>query len=725
MSKNMDFPPSTASTHNQQGDPPAEEGEAPNQGESKTSATRRNSPSNASTANTSMNTNTETSSDTERSSSGVGLQRGTIGAGRRVSGGTWAAARNSDNVSDGSRAPISPQGSLGHMQWGHRNAGGLSAHSAHNSDDFFPTDAYEEREVYSFGQNSYGELGHGHTEERRVPVHVEYCQGKNIVCIAAGNEHTVLLSDTGVVYAAGYNDSGQCGTGNSGRVPSLQAVESFRGKGVVELVSSNGCEHTSAITEDGELFTCGYNARGQLGHGNRSHQSIPRRVESLCGHRVRRVSCSYYHSIVVCDDNTLFGYGRNDYGQLGLGHNEDKLRPQAISFFDGLQIVDIACGQYHTLVSVEPDGIFAFGKNDYGQLGVSSSEPRWTPVSVTGFTKSLVESNNNSHVRKNVDSYENGAQVVRVACGYYHSLVLRKDGSIFAFGRNDYGQLGLGNNESASKPMLIDSLDGVHMINVTSGCYHSIALTDAGRVYVWGRNNHGQLGIGTTDDANSPARLDALAHKTVIKIAAGFYHTLLLTGSQEHVSQMAAEQSSLSSDLAKLLNNPARSDVTFIVQGMPIHAHRCVIMCRCDPLERMLDGPMRESQQNKIVLHDQSYDVFMSFLEYLYTDRVQALQKPHAVEFALDLLTVADQFLVESLKMLCESTIQKSINVENVASMLSVADSRGALGLRKKCFDYILRHFGKVIGTPTFSEISKPLLQEVLFAASKRGVHLR
>ena len=92
-----------------------------------------------------------------------------------------------------------------------------------------------EREVYSFGQNSYGELGHGHTEERRVPVHVEFCQGKNIVCIAAGNEHTVLLSDTGVVYAAGYNDSGQCGTGNSGRVPTLRAVESFRGKGVVQL----------------------------------------------------------------------------------------------------------------------------------------------------------------------------------------------------------------------------------------------------------------------------------------------------------------------------------------------------------------------------------------------------------------------------------------------------------------------------------------------------------
>ena len=228
------------------------------------------------------------------------------------------------------------------------------------------TSSMQEREVFSFGQNSYGELGHGHTEERRVPVRIEFCRGKNIVCIAAGNEHTCLLSDTGVVYAAGYNDSGQCGTGNSGRVPSLQAVESFRGRGVVRLISSNGCEHTSAITEDGELWTCGYNARGQLGHGNKTHQSVPRLVDSLRAYRVKHVSCSYYHSIVACEDDKIFGFGRNDYGQLGLGHNDDKLRPTPIAFFHGQRVVDIACGQYHSLVSVGSGGIFAFGKNDYG-----------------------------------------------------------------------------------------------------------------------------------------------------------------------------------------------------------------------------------------------------------------------------------------------------------------------------------------------------------------------
>ena len=259
-----------------------------------------------------------------------------------------------------------------------------SSISSSSSASPLPNTSSQEREVYSFGQNSYGELGHGHIEERRVPVRIEFCRGKNIVCIAAGNEHTCLLSDTGVVYAAGYNDSGQCGTGNSGRVPELAPVESFRGRGVIQLVSSNGCEHTSAITEDGELWTCGYNARGQLGHGNKTHQSVPRLVDSLQQYRVRHVSCSYYHSIVSCEDDRIFGFGRNDYGQLGLGHNDDKLIPTPITFFHGQRIVDIACGQYHSLVSVGSGGIFAFGKNDYGQLGIVPNEPKWHPVMVTG-----------------------------------------------------------------------------------------------------------------------------------------------------------------------------------------------------------------------------------------------------------------------------------------------------------------------------------------------------
>ena len=127
------------------------------------------------------------------------------------------------------------------------------------------TDMDSETFMYTCGQNSYGELGQRHTEERFFPEKVDFMVGRNIVCVAAGNEHTAVLTDTGEVFTCGYNDSGQCGVGTVGRVNVLRRVEALEGKGVVKLVSSNGCEHLIAVTEDGQAYSCGYNARGQLG----------------------------------------------------------------------------------------------------------------------------------------------------------------------------------------------------------------------------------------------------------------------------------------------------------------------------------------------------------------------------------------------------------------------------------------------------------------------------
>jgi len=150
--------------------------------------------------------------------------------------------------------------------------------------------------------------------------------------------------------------------------------------------------------------------------------------------------------------------------------------------------------------------------------------------------------------------------------------------------------------------------------------------------------------------------------------------------------------------------------------------------------------------------------VALAFLEFLYTDHVEALDAAYVeLNFALDLLSLADQYLVEALKRKCEVAIQKSINVENVSSMLSTAESRQARELRKNCLEFILANFGQVkpnaleglmdrfsmaikghgamtlwipwrlmqvIATRSFSELPINLLQEVLVEASRRGVQV-
>lgn len=568
-------------------------------------------------------------------------------------------------------------------------------------------------EVFTFGQNSYGELAHGDTLDRFVPNSVEFVQklkDVTVVQVAAGNEHTALLCSNGDVYTCGYNDSGQCGVGGTGRVQSLRLVQAFQNKNIVKVYSANGCEHLIAVTATGSVYTCGYNSRGQLGHGTTVHSSVPRLIQSLASRKVVKVACSYYHSIVATDEDELYSFGRNDYGQLGHGDTADKAKPVRIDSLRGSRVLALSCGQYHTVMSIENVGLLACGKNDYGQLGAAQygDHPQNTPFPVSS----------------PLDDYSEDFMVCEIACGYYHTIALTNTGAVYSFGRNDYGQLGLFNKENKRWPHRIESLVHEKIVQITCGCYHTLFLTNKGVVYAVGRNNHGQLGITSPLDTLKPVRITTLSKKRISHIAAGFYHSVCLTTSDE--DRCGGEASTLSADLGTLLNNPARSDITFIVEGRPIYAHRCVLMVRCEPLERMLEGPMKESRESEVELPGEEYETFLAFLEFLYTDTVKGLL-PEFVDtnYALNLLCVADRFLVDTLKVLCKKAIERSITVENAAYMLRVVDERKATELRRSCFEFCLKHFGKVIGTASFAELPRHLLKEVLHEAQKRGVYLR
>ncbi|KAF1786913.1 Ubiquitin-associated domain [Phytophthora cactorum] len=355
-----------------------------------------------------------------------------------------------------------------------------------------------EREVWSCGQNSYGELGHGDT-----------------------------ASPDGKVLTCGYNDNGQCGHGGTARVSHLSEIPKMESS-ISQVHAYNGCEHTLLVTMDGRAATCGYNYRGQLGHGNTTSESVPKIIRSLEAKIVRLVSCSYYHTVMACEDGSqqnLYTFGRNDYGQLGHNDSIDRKIPQLVDALSDQQIVSVACGQYHTMVVSATGKAFAFGKNDYGQLGIESMENQLVPVQVRGGLERQ--------------------ECLEIRCGYYHTIALCSGAHLFAFGRNDYGQLGLGrpNATSAanlqlqqqrfSNARLIDELEGKDIVRFACGCYHTIAVSDNGVMYVFGRNNHGQLGTGDTNERIYPFPIDDFVGKRVALVAAGFYHTIVLTGGKD------------------------------------------------------------------------------------------------------------------------------------------------------------------------------------------------
>merc|ERR1740138_1819959 len=128
----------------------------------------------------------------------------------------------------------------------------------------------------------------------------------------------------------------------------------------------------------------------------------------------------------------------------------------------------------------------------------------------------------------------------------------------------------------------------------------------------------------------------------------------------------------------------------------------------------MFEGSLRESTLSKIPIKSISYEVFLSLLEYLYTDDIEI-----KLEMAMDLFVAADQFGVDRLKKLCEKTILLSITVESAASILQAADMHNARSLRQRCLDFILRHFDSVSKTNAFEEMGRRNV-ELLFEILKR-----
>lgn len=363
--------------------------------------------------------------------------------------------------------------------------------------------------VWTCGQNSYGELGHGDVGQRKVFTKAHSLEGKSVVSIGAGNEHSVFVTKNGQMLVCGYNDNGQCGLGSTQQVKQLTQVTSLQGEEIVQVHIYNGCEHTMAISRDGKLYSFGYNYRGQLGIGTTSSEATPRPVKSLLSRRVILAACSYHHSMILCADGALFSVGRNDCGQLGHGDTVDRKVPQLVQGCPK-NIVSISCGQFHTIASTSGGQVYVCGKNDYGQLGFEA------PESAKVLTK-LPRTNNQE-------------SVVSVCSGYYHTLLLLQNGIVLGFGRNDYGQLGLGHAQPrVYAPHVISSLRDKNVVTVSAGCYHSIAVTSNGMLYVFGRNNHGQLGTGDIDEKHLPHPVDAFVGQRVIQVAAGFYHTIVLT----------------------------------------------------------------------------------------------------------------------------------------------------------------------------------------------------
>uniref|UniRef100_A0A672MHK2 RCC1 and BTB domain containing protein 2 n=1 Tax=Sinocyclocheilus grahami TaxID=75366 RepID=A0A672MHK2_SINGR len=247
-------------------------------------------------------------------------------------------------------------------------------------------------EVFALGTNCSGCLGLGDTQSTIEPRRIDILCGKKIVSLSYGTgPHVVIATADGEVYSWGHNGYSQLGNGttNHGLTPALVSTNLI-GKRVTEVAC--GSHHTIALTTEGEVYAWGYNNSGQVGSGSTANQPSPRRVSSCLQNKVVvNIACGQLCSMAVLDNGETYGWGYNCNGQLGLGNNGNQQTPCRIAALQGINIVQVACGYAHTLALTDEGFIYSWGANSYGQLGTGNKSNQAVPTLINMEKERMVE----------------------------------------------------------------------------------------------------------------------------------------------------------------------------------------------------------------------------------------------------------------------------------------------------------------------------------------------
>lgn len=341
--------------------------------------------------------------------------------------------------------------------------------------------------------------------------------------ISAGFYHSVKIGAGGSVWAAGDNTYGQLGCGELDSTNSSKAVRVKNEGGQTNfsdvVAVSADYRHSLAIKSDGSVWAWGYNGNGQIGDNTTIDRFYPVQVKDPSNQgyftNAVQVSAGKQFSLALKEDGSVYSWGWGDFGQLGQGiSNKFSKLPTAVYGAAGgslTDIIQIASGGYHCLALKSDGTVWAWGKNENGQLGNGTTEVSGVPVQVNGLT-----------------------DVVAISAGENHSLALKADGTVWAWGANNNGQIGDDSRYERAEPVQVRSgsgyLTGVKMIS--AGSNQSFAIKVDGALWGWGTNYYGQLGDTTNTTRNMPVRMagpNGVGYmENVVEVSAGYRRSMVL-----------------------------------------------------------------------------------------------------------------------------------------------------------------------------------------------------
>ncbi|CAF2153300.1 unnamed protein product [Brassica napus] len=329
--------------------------------------------------------------------------------------------------------------------------------------------------------------------------------------IVCGVRHVALVTRQGEVFTWGEEAGGRLGHGIQVDICRPKLVE-FLALTNIDFVAC-GEYHTCVVSTSGDLFSWGDGIHnvGLLGHGSDISHWIPKRVSGpLEGLQVLSVACGTWHSALATANGKLFTFGDGAFGVLGHGDRESVSNPKEVQSLNGLKTVKVACSIWHTAAIVEVMGqtgtsmssrkLFTWGDGDKNRLGHGNKETYLLPTCVS----SLIDYNFH-----------------QIACGHTFTVALTTSGHVFTMGGSSHGQLGNSISDGKVPCLVQDRLVGEFVEEIACGDHHVAVLTSRSEVFTWGKGANGRLGHGDTEDRRTPTLVEALKDRHVKSLSCG------------------------------------------------------------------------------------------------------------------------------------------------------------------------------------------------------------
>ena len=418
-------------------------------------------------------------------------------------------------------------------------------------------------EAWAFGLNTSGQLGIGTADNSLLPKKVKI---ENSVKIVSGAYHVAALKPDGTVWAWGWNAYGQLSDGSTtNRTSPIQVKKNATEyvQNVIDVGSTGATLHI--LDKDHKVYGAGVNSQGQLGDRtttNRSYfvelkgkygEEMPNKIVKLTSSIARPdsstdTSVEYY----IREDGSIYGSGKNNsfqlFGEITESFLAAKEMNQSYVEMERNSYLKIGESKKLSVNVVENFNLFAKAP-EIGTLTWTSSNEEIATVDGQGNVTAIAEGQTTIRVQESKHGYiasstiyvtrntENTITIPQVTGGVNYTIVLKADGTVWGSGINDIGQLGRGENTpSEANLQQVKKQDGTPLTNIvkiSSGLSHNMALTKDGKVYVWGLNNYGQLGQGTTTNSNVAILLEnefgTGEVNNIIDISAGRWHSTVLT----------------------------------------------------------------------------------------------------------------------------------------------------------------------------------------------------